>query len=112
MESTSSECARAACILGSYPAKRALGLKGKVPRWPSGWGDPTELRPDERLLGPAILAAQAAKPAIISGVRGTMRTNKDGWGEFLLRQLLADTESKANVLSHPIALRLAEVGPR
>lgn len=93
--------------------KRAMGLRGKVPRWPNqGWGDAKEKRPDEALLAPAILAAQGAKPATISGVRGTMRTNKDGWGEFLLRRLLVDPSARAVVLAHPIAERLDEIGPR
>lgn len=92
--------------------KRALGLNGKVAKWPTSWGDTTETRPDEKLLAPAIHAAQSTKPmpAILSGVRGSMRTNKDGWGEFLLRRLLA--EDKDNVVGHPIARRLAEIGPR
>lgn len=92
--------------------KRALGLKGKVPRWPDSWGDRSEKRPDEKLLAPAVFAAQSTKPmpAIISGVRGSLRTNKDGWGEFLLRRLLA--EDKDHVVGHPIARRLAEIGPR
>jgi hypothetical protein len=95
--------------------KRALGLTGNTPAWPrQGWGDAHERRPDERLLKPAVLAAQSRKPQprVIAGVRGSWITNKDGWGEFLLRRLLDDSKARPQVLAHPLCRRLAEVGPR
>lgn len=94
-------------------AKRALGLKGNVPAWPStGWALPQERRPDSNVLAPAVLAAQSAKSKAIVGVRGSWRTNKDGFGEFLLRQLLADEGARPKLLAHPLSKRLAEIGPR
>lgn len=95
--------------------KRALGLGGNVPGWPSqGWRDPDEHQPDIRLLAPAIEAARSMKPGpkVIAGVRGSLRMNKDGWGEFLLKRLLADATARAQVLAHPLSRRLSEIGPR
>jgi hypothetical protein len=95
--------------------KRALGLAGNIPGWPrQGWGDTKELRPDQRLLQPAVLAARSMKPQpkAIAGVRGSWITNKDGWGELLLQRLLLDTEASPRVLAHPLCRRLAEIGPR
>jgi hypothetical protein len=95
--------------------KRALGLKGNVPAWPRhGWGDERERRPDERILKLAVQAAQSLEPMPrdIAGVRGSWITNKDGWGEFLLRRLLADPKARPRVIHHSLCRRLAEVGPR
>ncbi len=94
-------------------AKRALGLKGSIPAWPSsGWAQPQERRPDTNILAPAVLAAQSVKSKTIVGVRGSWRTNKDGFGEFLLRQLLADEGARPKLLAHSLCRRLAEIGPR
>jgi hypothetical protein len=96
--------------------KRALGLSGNITRWPrQGWGDAQEREPGERLLKPAVLAALAVapRPRLIQGVRPTAwDRNKDGWGEFLVRRLLADKAARPQVLAHPLCRRLAEVGPR
>ncbi len=94
-------------------AKRAFGLSGNIPGWPqAGWGDLRGRHPDLDVLAPAVQAAQSMKPRRIAGVRGSLRTNKDGWGAFLLRQFLADADVGPRVLSHPLAKRLREVGPR
>jgi hypothetical protein len=92
--------------------RRALGLHGRyVPGWPGhGWGDPNERSPDNRVIGKAILAASRMRPkvAAIRRVGGTMRTNKHGWGEFLLRSLLDDPLAGPLVRDHTIAVRLRE----
>lgn len=94
-------------------AKWALGLKGNVSAWPSsGWADPRERHPDSNILAPAVLAAQSAKSKVLVGVRGAWRMNKDGFGEFLLRRLLADDVARPKLLAHPLSKRLAEIGPR
>jgi hypothetical protein len=92
--------------------KRALGVQGRPPGWPSrGWADPTEHRPDQAVLRPAIqaLSRMRPKPAVLRTVRGDMRTNKDGWGEFLLRKLLDDDEARPVLLAQPLPRRLAEL---
>lgn len=93
-------------------ARRALGLAGRrIPGWPTGWGPAAERRPDENILKPAILALgrMRPKPEVLRQVRGDLRTNKDGWGELLLRRLLEDPEARSQVLSHPLARRLSEL---
>jgi hypothetical protein len=91
--------------------KRAVGVRGRIQGWPSkGWG--TSLRrPDQDLLAPAIgsLTRMRPRPPVLRTVRGDMRTNKDGWGEYLLRRLLADGEARETLLAHPLCLRLREL---
>jgi hypothetical protein len=92
--------------------RRALSLQGRIPGWPAqGWGDPAVRKPDREVLGPAILAVSRMrpKPAVLRTVRGDMKTNKDGWGEFLLRRLLADDLARPALLSQPLPKRLAEL---
>lgn len=92
--------------------KRVLGVQGRLPGWPSrGWADPVEHRPDQAVLGPAIraLSHMRPRPAVLRTVRGDMRTNKDGWGEFLLRNLLEDNQARPVLLSHPLPRRLVEL---
>jgi hypothetical protein len=95
--------------------KRALGLTHKrIVGWPArGWADPAERSPDTRVLAPAIaaMARLQPKPQALRHVRGDMRTNKDGWGEYLLRQLLKDVSAREAVIRHPISRRLAEMIP-
>ena len=44
----------------------------------------------------------------MSGAGEPFDANKNGWGEYLLRGLLADERGRDDVLTHPIAARLAE----
>jgi hypothetical protein len=96
--------------------KRALGLGGRHPAgWPrSGWGDSSVTDPDIRLLVPAIrsLLALTPRPRAARIVRGDFRTNKDGWGEYLLRGLLKEQAARSQVLKHTACLRLQEWLPR
>ncbi|HSK81642.1 MAG TPA: hypothetical protein VLQ45_34625 [Thermoanaerobaculia bacterium] len=92
--------------------RRALGLRERPRGWPShGWADPVERRPDEAVLGPAIraLSRMRPQPTVLRAIRGDMRTNKDGWGEFLLRKLLEDNQARPVLLSHPLSRRLIEL---
>ena len=93
-------------------ARRAFDVSNPPNGWPSGgWGNVTERRPDQRILRPAIAAIQRIKPKLkcVRQVRGNFVTNKDGWGEFLLRQLLRDQNANRAVLASPISTRLREV---
>lgn len=97
--------------------KRALGVQGKpLTRWPPAkrWKNRGRHDPDRKLIGPAVSAARNVKPQPrkLRPVRGSWLTNKDGWGEFLLRELLADEQARPTVLAHPLCRRLAEVGAR
>lgn len=92
--------------------RRALGLRERPRGWPSqGWADPAERRPDQVVLGPSIqaLSRMRPRPPVLGIVRGNMRTNKDGWGEFLLRKLLEDNRVRPVLLSHPLSRRLVEL---
>lgn len=95
-------------------ARRALGVFGRpVDGWPDGWGDPRARRPDQSPLGVAVNAVKRLRPAVDCArkVPGDMRTNKDGWGEWMLRNLFLDEQS-ALLHSHPIAERLREIALR
>ena len=94
--------------------KRALRISGRTtpPGWPRhGWGDPHERYPDTRILVPVITAINRLqpKPGYVKHVRGDMRTNKDGWGEYLLRQLFADPRARGLLRQHPLIIRLVEL---
>jgi hypothetical protein len=92
--------------------RRALELDEKPREWPKGgWGDERERAPDKRVLAPAInsLRKIRPKPLAVKLVPGNLRTNKDGWEEFLLRRLLEDDRARPQILSHPISRRLAEL---
>lgn len=97
--------------------KAALGVSRASQRlkgWPrSGWGDPSFPKPDVELFGPALRSARSVvpTPAAFKQVRGDMRTNKDGWGEFILRQLASSEGGCTTLQRHPIARRFAEVLP-
>jgi len=94
---------------------RSLEIKERPEGWPrQGWADPKELHPDTRVLAPAVSAARRIRPKLkaVRQVPGDMRTNKDGWGEYLLRGLLADPTSRPVVLEQPLVRRLAEVASR
>ena len=97
-------------VQSEQAVRRALDIEGKPrPRdWPTaGWGADST-RPDTELLGPAIRSVRAMrpKPRVVKVVPGDMRTNKDGWGEYLLRRLLGDPQSRQEVLDHPVGVRL------
>jgi hypothetical protein len=93
--------------------KRALGIQGRsIAGWPGQrWGDLRERRPDESILAPAIRAVSRVRPKIQACrvVRGDMKTNKNGWGEYLLRRMLNDQLVRSRLLDHPISKRLAEL---
>jgi hypothetical protein len=92
--------------------KRALGIDREPRGWPRrGWRDPQERRPDLNVLAPAIRSAMGIRPklGVMRAIRGDMRTHKTQWGEFLLKSLLDDEQSRDRVLEHPILRRLAEV---
>jgi hypothetical protein len=103
-------------VLSEAALRRALGVQGaRIPDWPKrGWGNPQERHPDDRVLAPAIraLGRMRPRPPVLQIVRGDMTTNKDGWGEFLLRKFLADQDVRSDLLDHPFAKRLAELAPR
>jgi len=95
-------------------AKRAFEIAGSdVPRtWPGrGWGDPHERRPDANVLTPAVNAVKGMTnpPACARHIRGDMRTKKDEWGEYLLRQMINDEESHDLIRNHPICQRFLEL---
>ena len=94
---------------------RALELSSRPPNWPTrGWNDRTEKHPDRRVLAPAIATAKSSrpKPRVFRRIPGDLRTNKDGWGEYLLRQLLKDSPRRSALLDNPILQRLREIGSR
>lgn len=92
--------------------KRALGVKREPKDWPrDGWSDANERRPDLNVLAPAITVLRRVRPAleIFRKIRGDMKTHKNEWGEFLLRELLDDDQARSLILSHPISKRLSEL---
>lgn len=100
-------------VRGEQAVRRALNLEGHPsPRgWPrASWGPPPPRHPDSTLLAPAIrsLRTLRPRPALTRRVVGDFRTNKDGWGEYLLRRLLADDEARCDVMAHPLCVRLRE----
>jgi hypothetical protein len=93
-------------------ARRALGVAVPPAGWPrGGWGDRSERRPDAKILAPAVAALgnQRPRPRIVNQVRGNMRTNKEGWGEFILRRLREDPEGQRLLQGHRFAKRLREL---
>lgn len=92
--------------------KRALHVSETPRGWPrQGWGDPCERHPDAKILGPVIAAIKGVQPKLrcVRQIRGDVRTNKDGWGEYILRQLFLDTEARTHILRHPLPVRLVEL---
>lgn len=92
--------------------KRVLGLKGEPKGWPRvGWADPQEMRPDSRVLAPAITSLRHLRPppGVFRKIRGDLKSHKSEWGEFLLRELLNDDQARPLILSHPISERLTEL---
>ncbi len=92
--------------------KRALGVTTTPEGWPtSGWGDPRERQPDQRVLGRAILSIKRTKPKLqcVRQIPGDMRTNKNEWGEYILRKMLEDNRGRSIILNHPICVRLTEL---
>jgi hypothetical protein len=90
---------------------RALGLRTPPAGWPrAGWNDRAERHPDANLIGPAVEAMldlpKDQRPKLAKQVRGDWERNKDGWGELILRRLLADAAARPNVLGHPLCGRL------
>lgn len=91
--------------------RKVLGLTTTPEGWPTiGWGDPNTRRPDDSLIRPAIAALRTIRPVpkICRQIPGDFRTNKDGWGEVLIRELLKSADGRSLVLKHPISRRLSE----
>ena len=92
--------------------RRAFGCSETPRNWPRhGWADPHPSNPDRSILHPAIDAIQAVRPKLkcANQVRGDFTTNKNGWGEFLLRKLLGDERAKSQVLATPFVTRLSQI---
>jgi hypothetical protein len=85
--------------------KRALGITGRLDGWPR-WSN--SANPDKRLLAPAIAALPRRSP-VRRRIRGDFRTHKDEWGEYLLRQMLADDDLARALSNHPWPARLREI---
>lgn len=96
--------------------RRVFGLAGRRPAgWPrDGWGDSSVIDPDDKLLVPAVrsLLTVRPRPRVARILKGDFRTNKAGWGEYLLRGLLRDELARTKVLLQPTCLRLREWLPR
>lgn len=90
--------------------RRALGFATRPPNWPTAWGIGGTRRPSEDVLRPAVQCVPRASP-VRRRIRGGWRERKGEWGEYILRQLLADNATAATVRSHPIARRLSDVCP-
>lgn len=89
--------------------RRALGLASTPSDWPGGWGPGGTRRPAEDVLRVAIECVPGNSP-IRRRIRGGWRQQKSAWGEYLLRQLLAEDVGRQSVVSHPISVRLSELG--
>lgn len=92
--------------------KRALQVTQTPRDWPTrGWGDPHERQPDQRVLAPAVLSVRRMRPVpqYVSQVRGDMKTNKDGWDEYILRKLVQDPRGRVFIANHPLSLRLKDL---
>ena len=89
--------------------RRALGLSAaRGATWPTqGWG--LSRRPDTELLKPVLqsMAALSPRPEVCKQIQPEYQTRKAEWGEYLLRQQLADSAAKAGIVQHPVSLRLA-----
>ncbi len=99
-------------VLDESAAKRALGIASRrLPStWPSNWGAGKSKHPDDLLLHAVNTIRSLSPPLrVVKQVRGDMRNNKDGWGEFLLRKMLEDEQVSDVILQHPIAARLKEL---
>lgn len=90
--------------------RRALGFNTRPPNWPTAWGVGSTRRPSEDVLRPAVQCVPRASP-VRRRIRGGWREHKGEWGEYILRQLLADNATAATIRSHPIVQRLSEVCP-
>ncbi len=92
--------------------KRALGIATTPGDWPtSGWGDPRERQPDQRVLGRAILSIKRVrpKPQCIRHIAGDMKTNKDEWDDYILRRIQEQDRGRGLIVNHPIGIRLTEL---
>lgn len=87
---------------------RALGFSSRPSGWPSGWGPGATRRPAEEVLRVAVECVPRASPAR-RRVRGSWRGNKNEWGEYILRQLLADADGREAIRRHPMVERLADM---
>ena len=96
-------------------ARHAFGLKETPKDWPvAAWRAPNERRPDANILIPAINAVRNVRPKLkcVKQVPGDFRSNKDGWGEYLLKRLLANPKARSQILSTNIIERLNEIVPK
>jgi hypothetical protein len=87
--------------------KRALEIQGRPHGWPR-WR--ATANPDRDLLAPAVRAI-SPRAAVRRRVRGDLRTRKDEWGEYVLRQLASDPTEQDRLGRHPFVVRLRELMP-
>lgn len=86
--------------------KDAMTIKGlTIKNWPTF--SKLSRNPDRELLSPAIEALRGHRPQLpltSKMIRGGLRTHKNEWGEYLLRELIRI--NPALIQSHEIAARL------
>ena len=99
-------------VQNEQAAREAFGLR-RIPKdWPvAAWRAPEDRRPDTNILVPTINAVRNVRPRpkCVKQVPGDFRTNKDGWGEYLLKRLLADPKAKSQILSTNMIERLSSI---
>ena len=96
-------------------ARNAFGLRSIPNNWPSAaWKSPNVQKPDAEILVPTINAVRNVRPKLkcVKQVPGDFRTNKDGWGEYLLKQLLVNQKSRSRILATNLIERLSEIVPK
>ncbi len=102
-------------VRNEQAARDAFGIKRIPSDWPvAAWRVPDDRRPDTNILVPTINAVRNVrpKPKCVKQVPGDFRSNKDGWGEYLLKRLLADPKAKSQILSTNMIERLRDIVPK
>ncbi len=96
-------------------ARNAFELKETPKDWPTAaWKLPNERKPDAKILIPTINAVRNVRPKLkcVKQVPGDFRSNKDGWGEYLLKRLLANPKTRSQILKTNLIERLREIVPK
>ena len=105
-----------ALVQDEQALRGVLGLKQLPKDWPiAAWsGASNEPCPDTKILVPTINAVRNVRPRLkcVKQVPGDFRTNKDGWGEYLLKRLLANPKAQLQILSTNMIKRLSEIVPK